>query len=185
MSTSHYGINNNGISGSKPALQGWGMIRSILYWWHWRSTCWTRRYNTKGLLLMESISRLMDAALEAWWLHWLCPQASVCIWRPLSRSPLCLFTISCCQERTRGKLSVAESQHLILRKPSVAVCFPVNAMDTEDRTDRPQSMRAGWGVKLTVWSFQWTVWLASFPTVCLPLEGHIRVLQTGSAHPIS
>lgn len=57
------------------------MIRSILHRWSWRSTWRNTGSDTKGLLLMESISGLTDATLRSWWLHSLCPQAP-CIRRP-------------------------------------------------------------------------------------------------------
>lgn len=38
-------------------------------------------------------------------------------------------------------------------------------MDKKDKADRPQSMQAGSGVKRSMWSFQCTVWFATFPAL--------------------
>ena len=66
MSTSHYRINNTVISGSEPTLQGWRMIRSILFLLALTDYMPNRGYDAKGLLLMASISRLMDAMLRGY-----------------------------------------------------------------------------------------------------------------------
>lgn len=101
----------------------------------------------------------------AWWLHQLCPQASACICH-LSYGAHCVYSPS---PAVRSKLEVnCQSQRKSTFNLEEAIrgsLFPVNAMDKKDKADRPQSRQAGSRVKHTMWSFQWTVWLATFPTL--------------------
>ena len=62
-----------------------------------------------------------------------------------------------CQSERKSTFNLEEAIRVTL--------FPVNAMDKKDKADGPQSMQARLKVKHTMWSFQWTVWLASFPTL--------------------
>lgn len=112
---------------------------------------------------MESISPLMDATLGARWLRWLCPQTPARI-RRLSYGAGRVYSPS---PAVRSKPEVNcqswRESTFNLEEAIRGSLFPVNAMDEEDKADWPQSMKAGSGVKHTVWSFQWTVWLATFP----------------------
>lgn len=133
---------------------------------------------------MESISWLMDAMLGARWLHWLCPQASACICHP-SYGAHCVYSPSpAVRSKLEGNCQSWRESTFNLEEAIHGGLFPVNAMDKEDKADRPQSMQARSEAKHTMWSFQWTVWFAPFPTLCLAI-GHTIVQQLASHIPIS
>lgn len=177
MSTYHYGINNSGISRCKPALQGGRVIRSILFWWRWRSTRWTEDTTTKGLLLMESISRLMDAGLGARWLHWLC------VLKPKHAYVASLMELTVYSPspavRSKPELNCQSWRESTFNQEEAirGSLFPVNANGREGQRWQAtkHAGRVGGSNKLCG-LFQWTVWLLA--------SRRTHSAATGSTHSI-